>query len=85
MEDILQKLSALLQLHLPQSEIEMEYVRDNKVSGFLIWEGFAGSEHIERQRMVWNLIRKELSQDEQARIIAVLTLTPEEMTSARAG
>jgi acid stress-induced BolA-like protein IbaG/YrbA len=85
MDDLLQKLSALLRAHFPQSEIEMEPRTDGRVSGFLIWEGFVGSEHIERQRMVWDLIRKELPRDEQARVIAVLTLTPEEMTAARAG
>lgn len=85
MEDLLQKLSDLLRSRFPQCEIELEYRGDGRVSGFLIWEGFAGSEHIERQRMVWNLIRKELPQEEQVKIVAVLTLTPEEMTAARAG
>ena len=66
-------------------EIEMEPREDGRVSGFLIWEGFTGSEHIERQRMVWEVIRRELARDEQAKVAAVLTLTPEEMTAARAG
>jgi hypothetical protein len=85
MEDLLQKLSDLLRSHFPQCDLEIEYVDDGKVSGFLIWDGFAESEHIERQRMVWNVIRQNLSREEQAKVVAVLTLTTEEMTAARSG
>jgi hypothetical protein len=85
MEDLLQKLNALLRSHFQDCELEVEYVGEGRVSGFLIWEGFAEYDHIDRQRKVWGVIRQNLSPEEQSRIVAVLTMTPEEMTSARAG
>ena len=85
MEDILQKLSALLRSHFPNCELEIEYVADGNVSGFMIWEGFELLDHIDRQRKVWEVIRKNLSRDEWGKVRAVLTMTPEEMAHARAG
>lgn len=85
MEDVLQKLSDLLRSKFPNCELELEFVRDGKISGFMTWQGFEEMDHLDRQRNVWAVIRQNLSREDQGRIIAVLTLTPEEMTAARAG
>lgn len=85
METFLQTIADLLHNHFPGSEVEMERIGDERFSGFLIWDGFAGREQIERQRAVWAMLRQSLSTEEQRKVAAILTLTPEEMTAARAG
>lgn len=83
MEQLIQKLTSIFRRQFPGSETELEPRGENRVSGFLVWNGFEGHEHIERQREVWKIIRAELSREEQHQIAAVLTLTPEEMAAAR--
>jgi hypothetical protein len=85
MEDTLQKLTTLLQSHFPNCELELEYREDGKITGFMTWEGFVDLDHIDRQRKVWGVIRQNLSGEDQTNVRAVLTLTPEEMSHARAG
>lgn len=84
MEDFIKKLTDLLKASFPDAQTELEAIGADRVSGFLIWDGFVGVEHIERQRTVWRLIRSELTPDEQHRIAAVLTMTSDEMSAARA-
>ena len=85
MEEFIQKLKSLFTQHFSASDLEVEPAGNNRVGGFLIWEGFSGLEQIERQRKVWKFLRQELRPEEQFMISAILTLTPEEMASARAG
>jgi stress-induced morphogen len=84
MEDFLQVVTDLLQRHFPASQLEVERASGDRVGGFLMWEGFTGVEQIERQRAVWKVLRDNLTASDQLRIAAILTLTPEEMTVARA-
>ena len=85
MDPFLQSIVDLLHSHFPGSEVEIERIGEQRVSGFLTWDGFVGREQIERQRAVWAVLRQALPPEEQRRVAAILTLTPEEMTAARAG
>ena len=49
-----------------------------KVSGFVVWKDFEGMDQVDRQGRVWDVLRAELSPDEQLRITAILTMTPAE-------
>jgi hypothetical protein len=49
----------------------------------MVWAGFEGQEQSDRQRRLWQAIRADLPADEQLQVSATLTLTPEEMASAR--
>jgi hypothetical protein len=84
MEELIQKLTQLLQQNFEGGEVEFETTGTQRVGGVLIWEGFTGLQQIERQRRVWEVIRNALAPDEQLQVAALLTLTPEEMSSARA-
>jgi acid stress-induced BolA-like protein IbaG/YrbA len=86
MEKFIQKLTDLLHAGFPGSDVEIEIaVPGQRVRGLLVWNGFQGLEPIERQDRVWDFLEKQLSRDEQLGITTMLTLTPEEMTAARAG
>jgi hypothetical protein len=83
MEDFIQKLTKLLDDSFLGAEFEWEPASERRVGGLMIWNGFDGLDQSVRQRSVWKVIRDKLAADEQLRISAILTLTPEEMASAR--
>ena len=84
MEKFIQKLTRLLRKHFPGGELDWGPRRD-RLAGFLIWSGFVGREQIERQRAVRKVLMAELTPEEQQRVAAILTLTPDEMAAAREG
>ncbi len=83
MEEFIQRLTALLHHHFAGSELEFEIAGPRRVGGLVVWEGFAGQDHLERQRAMWKMLRAELTPEEQLQVSALLTLTPEEMAVAR--
>ncbi len=85
MEEFIQRLTALLAQHFPNSKTEFEIAGPRRVGGLITWEGFVGAEQIERQRQLWRVLREHLPPEEQLQVAAILTFTPEEMTAARAG
>jgi stress-induced morphogen len=85
MEDIKRRLSEVLTQQFPDSELEVVSSSADRIGGLLIWKGFEGQEQIERQRTLWNVLRRSLSKDEQLQVASLLTLTPEEMVVARQG
>jgi undecaprenyl pyrophosphate synthase len=85
MEKLIRKLSRLLARRFRGAELEIEQVGEDRVSGFLIWQGFTDLEQIERQRVLWRLLRRELTPKQIRSIAAIFTLTPQEMVWARAG
>ncbi|HTK78213.1 MAG TPA: hypothetical protein VL371_23300 [Gemmataceae bacterium] len=85
MEEFIRQVTDLLRQHFPDSDLEFERAGPQRIGGLLAWSGFTGVEQIARQRQVWQVLRAGLSPEDQLRISAVLTLTPEEMAAARAG
>jgi len=83
MEDFIQKLNTLLIANFPGAELELELAGPRRVGGLMVWDGFIGQEQIDRQKALWQVIRSSLSPEEQLRVSAVLTMTPEEMAAAR--
>jgi acid stress-induced BolA-like protein IbaG/YrbA len=84
MEKFIPKLRKLLAKNFAGSKLELDRIGGGRVSGLLTWDGFVEVEQIERQRTVWRILRSKLTPEEQHRVAAILTLTPEEMTAARA-
>ena len=54
-----------------------------KLGGFLVWEGFAGRGHQERQKLLWDCLRAALSVEDQMHISAIFTVTEAELSSMR--
>ena len=86
MEKFMTPLRRMLIQHFPNAEVELEIAEPSeRVGGFLIWDGFSGRDHIERQDELWRVLRANLSPDDQSKITAVLTVTPDELYAMREG
>lgn len=79
MEDLPERLTDLLKRHFPGAEISLDPTYAPKVGGLVVWQGFDDVEQIVRQHQLWDVIRANLSAEEQLRITAILTMTPTEM------
>ncbi len=79
MEELIKRLRKLLEAQFPEAKAELEQAFPaEKVGGFLIWRGFDGMEQIDRQQRLSDVIRSELPREDQLRITAILTVTPDE-------
>jgi acid stress-induced BolA-like protein IbaG/YrbA len=85
MEEFIQRMRRLLQDQFAGGEVDLEERGSGRISGFLIWSGFEALEQIERQRQLWRVLRAHLDAGDQLKVVAILTLTPEEMAAAREG
>ena len=59
-------------------EFDLEETPAGKVGGFIISPSFAGKSQIERQNMLWDYLDKSLSKEQILRIVALVTVTPDE-------
>lgn len=71
----------LRRLGYENSEIQLEQAGGGKVGGVLVSSRFAGSSQEERQNDLWHGLRKEMRPDELIRIVAIMTMTPEEIAA----
>jgi len=44
-----------------------------------VWDGFAEKTQLERQDLLWGALKDSLSEDEQAQISLLMTVTEEEL------
>jgi acid stress-induced BolA-like protein IbaG/YrbA len=63
-------------IHSP--ELDLEEHAGGKVGGFVISDTFAGMPQIDRQNLLWGYLDKRLGRDKVEKIIALVTVTPEE-------
>ena len=61
-----------------ESELKLETEPDGRVSGFVISDKFIDVEALECQRMIWKLLRPNITKSERSQIIGFLTFTPME-------
>jgi acid stress-induced BolA-like protein IbaG/YrbA len=85
MENFIRRLKALFESEFPGSEVELEAAGSHRVGGLLVWDGFIGYEQLERQRRLRDVLKANLSPEEQLQVSAILTMTPEEIAAAREG
>jgi hypothetical protein len=86
MEHFIRRLRRLLEQHFPNAEIELERATPaQRVGGMLTWAGFEEMDQTERQAALWRVLREGLSEEDQGRITAILTVTPAEIAVMREG
>lgn len=79
---LITKVRQVLIRAFPQSNPQIEPVRGNgRVWGILVWPDFADQSHLDRQRQLHDVLKRELNQEELSRISAILTMTPDELSS----
>ncbi len=62
---------------LPNSETNLEVTPGGRVVGRVLWTGFDGQEHLERQNRIWELLRDRF-QSRSTQIGVLLAYTPHE-------
>ncbi len=58
--------------------MDFDVLPDGRVTGHVVWEGFAGMDHFDRQDKLRTVLPEELS-DDARKVGIMLTYTPTEM------
>jgi hypothetical protein len=86
MDKNISKLKRTLRQAFKDAEIELPAPeKGEKISGFLIWEGFDGDDQLRRQQKLWEILDEALTPQERKNISAIFTTTPSEMAVMREG
>jgi acid stress-induced BolA-like protein IbaG/YrbA len=73
-----EQVRGILESRLPGAQVSVGLLHGaRKISGHVVWDGFEGEEHLDRQRMLQDLLRVELGPDAQ-RVSVIFTYTPAE-------
>jgi acid stress-induced BolA-like protein IbaG/YrbA len=68
-------------LGFSDAEVQLENTSGGKVGGVLISERFAGRSQEDRQQVLWDELRKRMQPEELVQIVAIMTMTPEEIAA----
>ena len=71
--------TALESLQFKPDEIHLELTRSGSVGGHIVSASFTGQSQMERQEQLWKGLKNQLRPDELVKIVALLTMTPEEI------
>jgi hypothetical protein len=81
-DNLADKVEKALTQKFVGAEVELERLNPGqRVSGALVWKGFAGKSQIERQTELRDAIDSSLDPEEQAKVSFILTLTPQERSA----
>ena len=72
-------LESALRRELPKSEVTTEHVRGRRHRFVVVWRGFTGVGHPERQRRVWKVAESVVPRDDLFDVGMILTIAPEEL------
>ncbi len=73
-------ISVINESELIDVDIQLEQSPGKKVGGYITTTTFEGVPQIERQNMLWAHLEDNLTEEELSKIVAILTLTPDEAT-----
>ena len=79
-EDLSQKVRQILSREFPGADVRLQ--RDSPVSrldGELVWDGFEGVEHVDRQHRLREVLARSLSPEERNGLSIILTFTSTEV------
>lgn len=65
-----------------EPKVTLEEAGGGKFGGFIISGSFEGKTQIERQEMLWSQLDKNLDDSYRRRVVALLTMTPDEVAGA---
>ncbi len=79
-EAFLNKLKTVLRkLGFTDDELHLELTTSGRVGGHIVSEAFRGESQMNRQDRLWADLARQLTKAELAKIVAILTVTPEEI------
>lgn len=71
----------LRELGFTPEEVQLEQTDDGQVGGVLVSAKFDGQSQEQRQNELWKRLRAKMQPDELVHIIAIMTMTPEEIAA----
>lgn len=82
-DSIEEKLKDAVQRHLPGCAIHvLRSYDEHDFLGFIVaWSGFKDTLHVDRGRILWNIVKSELAESEQQQIVGMFGQTPEEFSA----
>jgi len=55
-----------------------------RIDGVLVWQGFGEDDQVQRQKALWQVLRRHLDPLELQKSSLIMTLTPDELEAMRA-
>ena len=71
-------ITQILQDKFPGIRVELEEIPEQRISGSVIWDGFSGLDHVDRQHMIRQALKTAMGSDAQ-QVGILLTYTPSEL------
>ncbi len=78
MNTLRQKVKSVLAKHFEPDKLRIEKHDERRIRGFIVSSRFAGLDDLDRQTMIEKILKKTLSEAEQARILLFQAYTPGE-------
>ena len=79
-DDIVSKADQILKQSFPGAAIDWDPVtEDGRATGWVIWDGFAGTDPVDRQLAVSKVMRAAFAPDGWKLFAAIFAVTPEEL------
>jgi acid stress-induced BolA-like protein IbaG/YrbA len=72
-------IQILLTMGFTLEQIHLDSAPNGSVGGFIVSPRFMGQSQIERQDVLWNHLEQILPKEKLHKIIALLTMTPDEV------
>ncbi|CAN5252702.1 hypothetical protein BH09SUM1_BH09SUM1_16560 [soil metagenome] len=72
------ELTEILKRYFVDPKIDLEVTSAGKVGGVLVSHTFDNVDQLKRQDFLWSFLEKDLPKEKQRKIIAILTMTPDE-------
>lgn len=82
MEELENTIKSAVTRAFPGMQVQFDpYPGYGKLHGSLIWDGFQEHSQMERQRLVWDVLKTALTDDQKYAKGFLLTVTPAEMNA----
>ena len=79
-DEIVSRADQILKQSFPNAVIEWDpMTTDGRATGWVIWDGFAGTDPVDRQLAVSKVLRSAFAPDGWKLFAAVFAVTPEEL------
>lgn len=72
---------ALRALGFKDDEVQLDSAEGGQVGGVLVSQQFVGRSQEDRQKALWDGLRRQLRPEELVQIVAIMTMTPEEIAA----
>lgn len=53
----------------------------DRITGVVVWDGFKGHPHLDRQTDLWRALRRSIPGEELTAVAILMTFTPEELAA----